>query len=82
MTEAQIIAANTSDAYMADSYGSERWTQEIQELLNAGYNQKEVEWIVRSKIARWADDYEETMIVHIINHLGNDLVMSWIREQA
>lgn len=61
MTDAEIIAANTSDAYMADTYGEERWTNQIQELLDAGYNQTQVEWIVRSKIARWADDAEISM---------------------
>lgn len=82
MTTAEIIALNTAEAYKAEDYGTERWTQNIQELLNAGYTEDAVEWIVRSKIARWADDYEISMLEYINRYVGDAKLRVWIREEA
>ena len=73
------IADNTSDAYMAASYGDDRWTQNIRELIDYGYTEETVEWIVRSKIARWADDYEMSMLAYIQKHVGDVKLREWIR---
>lgn len=56
MTPQQIrdLAVKTSDAYSADAYTS--WISVIRMLAKRGYNEREIEAIVRSKWTRWARD--------------------------
>ncbi|MFM9469743.1 hypothetical protein ACKI1K_43920, partial [Streptomyces scabiei] len=42
------------DAYSADRYNS--WPAVAQVLINRGYNDRQVEAIMRSKWTRWAND--------------------------
>jgi len=74
------ISTETDDAYMYDSYGEKRWMDNITELLEYGYTRNTVVWIVRSKIERWADDYDMTMLTYIQRHVGDVKLSTWIRE--
>lgn len=50
------ISQKTSDAYSFDRYGKKLWDEIIQWLLEGGYNEKEIEVILRSKYMRWGMD--------------------------
>lgn len=52
---AKNIAEKCSDAYYVSAYRS--WPAVAKVLLQRGYNDQEVEGIMRSKYARWAYDY-------------------------
>lgn len=54
-TAAQALADKTSDAYSADRY-SNNWIGCIEMLSDRGYNEREIEAILRSKWMRWAAD--------------------------
>jgi hypothetical protein len=76
MTDAEIIATNTQDAYSCDRYGPGEWTKSIQLLLDRGYTQAEVEAIMRSKWTRWAGDcsdneYGSVAAQDLINFIDN-----------
>jgi hypothetical protein len=51
---AREIAKKTEDAYSFDRYSS--WWMCAKVLLDRGYNEEEVEAILRSKWMRWAGD--------------------------
>lgn len=47
----------TRDAYSFDRYGEEAWRTAIVNLYAMGYNDEQVEWVLRSKYMRWAADH-------------------------
>lgn len=51
---AKDVAEKTQDAYSVDRYTS--WAAVAQLLLDRGYDDKQVEAILRSKWTRWAAD--------------------------
>lgn len=68
------IAERCSDAYSSDRYAS--WTAVAKKLLGEGYNDLEVEAIMRSKWTRWAADMSDrpygkvpasAIVVYIVN---------------
>lgn len=77
------LALKTDDAYMFDAYEDEgRWSENIRDLLDAGYSAEAVEWIVRSKIARWANDTGKSMLDYINQHVGDARLRDWMRQSA
>lgn len=53
---AVYIADTTSDAYSWDMYEEARWLACVRMMLKRGYNEREVEAILRSKYMRWTAD--------------------------
>jgi len=53
------ITTRTTDAYMYETYRHGEWTKCIAFLLNQGLSVNQIDWIVRSKHMRWADDLED-----------------------
>lgn len=51
------LIEKTSDAYSFDRYGDILWGEIIKWLLEGGYNEAEIEIILRSKFMRWAMDH-------------------------
>ncbi len=43
--------------YMLSSYGREAWLEVYNFLLGEGYTDAEVNWILKSKNMRWANDF-------------------------
>lgn len=78
------LVEETSDAYALEEahlYDPESWRENIEELANAGYSADAIRWIVRSKIARWANDYEISMLEYIKQHVGDVKLRIWMREK-
>jgi hypothetical protein len=50
------LAERTNDAYSYDNYGEVGWRSAARELLRRGYDDRQVEAILRSKFTRWAAD--------------------------
>ena len=50
------VAYKCRDAYSADFWGPVLWVQAAQMLFDMGFDEKEVEWVLRSKMTRWARD--------------------------
>jgi len=57
--QAKALAEKTKDAYSYDRYGKASWLANIKFLLTK-FTEEQVEWIMRSKHARWAADAFET----------------------
>lgn len=58
VAEERLIAhsmKHTEQAYMRASYGEVRWRREIRFLIGLGYNDIEIQAVMRSKWPRWAD---------------------------
>lgn len=51
----KALAERLSDAYSTDRYRSE-WAPSIKALRAAGYDDRQIEAIIRSKWTRWAAD--------------------------
>ena len=69
--EAEALSARTHDAYSYDNYLPLEWTKACQMLLNRGFDETEVEAIMRSKWTRWAhdmsgQDYGETSALDLM----------------
>lgn len=88
---AAMIASRCEDAYSADRYAS--WTGVAARLLRMGFNEAEVEAVMRSKITRWAADaegkpYGHATVAAVENYIRNDearrgpMVRNEIREWA
>ena len=75
------LSCRTDDAYMYDTYGEERWCENIANLLGAGYTEEAVERIVRSKMARWANDLEISILEYINRHVGEVQLRQWMRNE-
>lgn len=56
-SRAAHLARRTANAYMAGRYGSS-WASCAVVLLDAGYDEREAEAILRSKHMRWAGDHD------------------------
>jgi hypothetical protein len=58
---AQIAAIDerTEIGYSYDRYSRGGWRQAIRELLKRGYDEREIEAIMRSKWTRWAADSDD-----------------------
>jgi len=54
--EVDNMMVKTSEAYSFSRYGAGAWRKSIENLFELGYNKKEVEWILNSKLMRWAAD--------------------------
>lgn len=52
------IAWQTADAYSADIWGAVLWTQAAQMLLDMGFTDQQCRVVLRSKLARWARDWD------------------------
>lgn len=52
----QELIEKTSGAYSFDRYGEDGWRACIRLMLRRGYNEREIEAILRSKWMRWAGD--------------------------
>ena len=74
------LSCRTDDAFMYEDYGEERWCENIDQLVRLGYTDEAIEWIVRSKIARWADDQGMTMATYIGAYIGDAKLRSWMRD--
>lgn len=57
--QAKALAEKTKDAYSYDRYGKASWLANIKFLL-IKFTEEQVEWIMRSKHARWAADWSQT----------------------
>ena len=57
--KASDLAGRTTDAYMYDIYKRSEWTKCIVFLMDQGLDEDQIDWIVRSKHMRWADDVED-----------------------
>lgn len=55
----KALALRTEDAYSFDRYGKTSWKANIKFLLTK-FTLEQTEWIMRSKNARWAADFNET----------------------
>jgi hypothetical protein len=56
-TEAHAIADATFEtAYSAGRYGVTEWRKAAAMLATRGFNAAEIEWVLRSKLTRWAAD--------------------------
>lgn len=51
------LAARTKGAFSFSNYGLQRWRAAIRMLLRRGYDEREIEAIMRSKWTRWAGDH-------------------------
>lgn len=65
---------HTEQAYMRGSYGEVRWRREIRWLIAQGYNEIEIQAVMRSKWPRWADHGGEG------HHRISSLVSGWPHE--
>lgn len=74
------LANDTRDAFMADEYGPDRWTSNIRSLALAGYSAEAIEWIVRSKIARWAFNENMPMVDYIARYVGDARLTDWMND--
>lgn len=74
------LASKTKDAYSHDTYGDERWGENVSDLVGAGYDDEAVEFVLRSKIARWANDYEISMLDYINRYVGDVGLRNMIRD--
>ncbi len=74
------LVYRTDAAYMYDCYGDERWIENIAELIKAGYLDDAIEWVMWSKIPRWADDAGTTIFEYIRTRIGEVLVRTWMRD--
>lgn len=74
------IFKNTQESYSFDAYGEDAWIKNIEELLREGYDQIQVEWIMKSKISRWALDMEKTITEYIKNHIGEKTLAKFMAE--
>lgn len=74
------LSCRTDSAYMYPFYGEERWCENIGELVGAGYTNDAIEWIVRSKIARWADDEGISMLAYINKFIGDARLRIWMND--
>jgi len=55
------LAIKTSDAYSYDRYGNDEWVKCIVFLMQEGYSEEEIDWVLRHKHMRWAGDgYDPT----------------------
>ena len=50
------MVSNTQSGYSYNRYGSTGWENSIRNLSVLGYNKKQIEWIMLSKVTRWAAD--------------------------
>lgn len=69
MQLSQRLAAliiRTDDAYMVRSYGSERWREALQELIEAGWSDDQIDVWMKSKAARWANDSNKTPLAYFL----------------
>jgi hypothetical protein len=57
---ARALAEKTADAFSYDRYGERGWRACVKLLIRRGYNDREVEAILRSKWMRWAGDGAQT----------------------
>lgn len=64
----EVVSANTSNAYMFDDYTESEWKKCIGYLRGQGFNQDQIEEILRSKIMRWASGHARGP------HYNNDFV--------
>lgn len=58
--QAQNLAQSTADAYSFSRFGLTEWTKAITGLFEMGYDERQVEAIMRSKWTRWAGDESDT----------------------
>lgn len=70
-----VFADELSDAYSTNNYGG-NWKPCIRMLRKRGYNDREIEAIIRSKWTRWADDntqkrYGKTTSADLARYLDN-----------
>lgn len=68
---AEKLANKTHDAYSFDYYGEAEWLKIVQFLFGKGYNEEDVEQIVRSKHTRWASDSSREVdadAIDFVNH--------------
>ena len=56
--QAKALAEKTKDAHSCERYGKTSWLANIKFLLTK-FTEEQVEWIMRSKHARWAADNAE-----------------------
>lgn len=73
MLTVQELSEKTSDAYSFDRYNS--WEACIKKLRKAGYDDREIEAILRSKWTRWAADagnkpYGKASSVDLLNYIN------------
>lgn len=66
----QEIMDATTMAYARPGYGERRWEQNIIDLKMAGFTGIQIQGILRSKYARWADDAEISILEYL--HEQND----------
>lgn len=59
---ARVIAERCADAYSFDRYNS--WPEVARTLLAMGFTDAETEAVMRSKITRWAADWESKPYGH------------------
>lgn len=64
--QAKALAEKTKDAYSFDRYGAKSWLANIKFLLTK-FTEEQVEWIMRSKHARWAADWSQTR-PNVVSH--------------
>lgn len=72
---ARDIADRCRDAYSADRYGS--WPAVAQRLLDMGYDDREVEAVMRSKYTRWAADQSDRPYGSVPAHAISDMRARW-----
>jgi hypothetical protein len=76
------LSCRTDNAYMYETYGEERWSENIHDLVDAGYSDEAIQWIMRSKIARWARDADMNILGYIRARVGDVRLRNWMRESA
>lgn len=75
MLTVKELSEKTSDAYSYDRYNS--WEACIKKLRKAGYSDREIEAILRSKWTRWAADsssapYGKASSVALMNYINKN----------
>jgi hypothetical protein len=82
--EIQEIIFKTKTGYSYERYGAFGWINSIRNLWDLGYTKKQIEWIMLSKITRWAADSfmvgeygsaDGTEVVQYHNKYGNKNVL-------
>ena len=69
---ADEIAEECEDAYSFDRYSASGWRASARLCAQKGFNEEQIEWILRSKWMRWAADHSD-------NDYGRHTSVSWRR---
>lgn len=77
--QARAIAEATTDAYSYERYLPAEWEGFARRLLENGFHEPAVTWLLRSKLMRWGADMAEDAVYgqHTADHAIEALRRDW-----